>query len=662
MLKIFILTHLFFISLIAGHNLPTIIIESSKMDFDQLDLTQSVDVMDDSLLQITKPSSLQHLSSILPNTNISGIGSRSDTSITLRGISNYVTTESSTAVYIDDVPIPISYGFGGIDFHHLNSIEVYKGPQGTEFGKNAESGVINVYTKPVSASLQSEISAEFGNYGSQQVYGYITGPTPIKNVNLAVSLSKESRDGYSENSRTDTDFDRRELKGISTKVQYKPNTHFDATVGFSKTMANDGGSPFKIDTVSDPYTIDNEPVNDSLLMDTSLLSLVLNYMTNSGTLTSITAHADQLMQKKDYVSILGGMQLDFDVHVREVSQELRWKGISKTFEYMVGGFYSDKYRFDYDEKQTFSGIYNFLNNTNYLDNLDTNKALFAETRYKIGEGWSILAGMRYQTTQRNFSRNYSSFTSPIASQTTWEHWLPSASIAYNDGKSNTYVTYTSGYRPGGYNYRSSGTTLVPYLPETTQALELGHKRQITPLLNLATACFYNRITDLRTITFDQYLATTTYNAHKAHTYGIESTLSYDTDLLDLYGTFGMVRAKYDQLVVNGIDYAGKNLLDAPDMTLSMSGKYLFAPQWYLSSTVAYMGKRYYDISNAAKQSGYTTVQSTIGVQYENWNFELYAKNLFNSEHVNFMIHTPTHDYYHIGAPRTIGCVLTYRMQ
>lgn len=654
MIKKFVTAYsLSLVSVLYAVQLDTLIIESSKLNENQMDLPATIDVLDSKQLSVGHINSFQNLSSALPNTNISGLGNRSDATVTMRGIANYLTTESSVAVYVDDAPIPFSYGFGAIDFSHIDRVEVFKGAQGTDFGKNAESGVINLYTKPITDALMSEAQLDYGSYDSKKFYGRVSGSSGIDKIGFAFSFTDNRTDGYTVNEITHDMLDHRHMSNFNAKLKYDPNSHFTMALNYTKTKIDDGGTAFKIDTKNNPYSITNEPQNDWVKMDNDLLSLIIKYTQNDISVTSVSSYGRQSIQKDDYIAILGGLDIGFDTHIEEISQEFRLNGIYKNIDYVLGGFYSDKLRFNAYENQRFTSLPSY-NNTNIIDNLDTNIALFAKVRYAINNYVSLTSGLRYQQTKRDFTRDYTAYPSVLSSTESWNHWLPTFSLSYDKEGDTIYLTYSKGYRAGGYNYRSPGTTLVPYKPEITESLELGYKKAVDSAWNMSNALFYNRIHDVRTLTLNDYLATTTLNADRAHSYGFESSLKYSSERMDLYGSVGITKTEFDRFVSGSVDYAGKHLLDVPDMTLSVGGKYQLDPYWYTTASLAYMGKRYYDIANTAQENGYTTVNTAIGYRTKKWKAEVYANNLFDSEYSDFMMHTPSHNYYHFGTPRIIG--------
>ena len=163
----------FFLEL-SAIELPPIQVESSKLEETLQESAHTVNLIEKDELETSNIKSIEELSSLVSNTNISGIGNRSDKTFTMRGISNYVAYESSVAMYIDDVPVPFSYGFGMVDFNNVDRIEVLKGAQGTLFGKGAESGVINIYTKVPSKEFSSQVSAAYSAYNMQEFYGSVS--------------------------------------------------------------------------------------------------------------------------------------------------------------------------------------------------------------------------------------------------------------------------------------------------------------------------------------------------------------------------------------------------------------------------------------------------------------------------------------------------------
>ncbi len=84
------------------------------------------------------------------------------------------------------------------DLPAVEQIEILRGPQSTLFGKSASAGVVSIRTKEPSQETQGSASMSMGNYNSRNAKFYLTTGVS-ENLALAVSGSKNSRDGFFQN-------------------------------------------------------------------------------------------------------------------------------------------------------------------------------------------------------------------------------------------------------------------------------------------------------------------------------------------------------------------------------------------------------------------------------------------------------------------------------
>ena len=91
------------------------------------------------------------------------------------------------------------------------------------------------------------------------------------------------------------------------------------------------------------------------------------------------------------------------------------------------------------------------------------------------------------------------------------------------------------------------------------------------------------------------------------------------------------------------------------MTAALGATYSFNNSWFVEPSLKYMGKRYYDIENTKAEDGYTIVDLNLGYKnLDGWKAVTYMSNIFDQRSVNFLIHTPTHDYYQFCDPKVFG--------
>lgn len=147
-------------------------------------------------------------------------------SFTIRGIGDLcvgVTCDQATAIHLNDSPLFQTRLFEG-EFYDLAQIQVLRGPQGTLFGRNATSGVVDLITaKPDLSKFGASGEAEYGNYNSIKVKGMLNAPlTDTLGVRLAGFYL--NRDGYTLNLANGKHYDDRNMYGVRASVRWEPTS------------------------------------------------------------------------------------------------------------------------------------------------------------------------------------------------------------------------------------------------------------------------------------------------------------------------------------------------------------------------------------------------------------------------------------------------------
>jgi outer membrane receptor protein involved in Fe transport len=170
--------------------------------------------------QIENASDLQQS---LPNVTYTKTNFTSS-SFTIRGIGDLCTgfsCDSATGIHVNDMPLTSTRLFE-TEYFDLERLEVLRGPQGTLFGRNATSGVVNFITaRPDLDGIHGSASAEYGNYDSIKLTGMINVPIGgIAGVRLAGYWL--NRDGYIRNTFDDSRIDDRDLYAIRGSIRIEP--------------------------------------------------------------------------------------------------------------------------------------------------------------------------------------------------------------------------------------------------------------------------------------------------------------------------------------------------------------------------------------------------------------------------------------------------------
>ncbi|MBN8845909.1 MAG: TonB-dependent receptor [Sphingomonadales bacterium] len=170
--------------------------------------------------QIDNPSDLQLT---LPNVTFTKTNFTSS-SFTIRGIGDLcvgVSCDSATAIHQNESPL-IGTRLFETEFFDLERIEVLRGPQGTLFGRNATSGVVNVVTaKPDLSGFGASGEFEYGNYNSIKAKGMINLPIG-ETLGVRVAGFYLNRDGFTKNLYDNSRIDDRDMYAIRGSIRWQP--------------------------------------------------------------------------------------------------------------------------------------------------------------------------------------------------------------------------------------------------------------------------------------------------------------------------------------------------------------------------------------------------------------------------------------------------------
>jgi iron complex outermembrane receptor protein len=126
------------------------------------------------------------------------------------------------------------------EYFDIERVEVLRGPQGTLYGRNATSGVINLISaKPKLGQFEAFVKAEVGNYQSKRAQGMIN--IPIIDDKLAVRIAGAITDrvGYDFNSITDNPVNGRSLWSVRTTIGFEPTENIRGNLVWERFEEND---------------------------------------------------------------------------------------------------------------------------------------------------------------------------------------------------------------------------------------------------------------------------------------------------------------------------------------------------------------------------------------------------------------------------------------
>ena len=179
-------------------------------------------------------TTMQELQYSVANLVFGETGSSGETHIGIRGIGDFsrnIGFDTRVGVYVDGVFAGQSLAVdqGLID---VAQVEVLRGPQGTLFGKNSSSGVINIISnEPVFGETSGEARLNVGNL--DLLSGQVTANLPLGETAAArISVVAQQQDGYIENLFNDKGLMSNDHLFARGRIRIQPSDNLDVNFSF----------------------------------------------------------------------------------------------------------------------------------------------------------------------------------------------------------------------------------------------------------------------------------------------------------------------------------------------------------------------------------------------------------------------------------------------
>lgn len=143
--------------------LEEIVVTGTRQDTRLADTPVAVTVLSEDFIRDARIESVRDIDDYVPNVQFNQLSQIGSTFVTIRGIESNPFIVNRAAVYVDGIPFrevqDQSLGF-------IEQVEVLRGPQGTLYGSNTESGLIVIRTRMPTDSFEMDASLTgtfFGN-------------------------------------------------------------------------------------------------------------------------------------------------------------------------------------------------------------------------------------------------------------------------------------------------------------------------------------------------------------------------------------------------------------------------------------------------------------------------------------------------------------------
>ncbi|WP_284124901.1 TonB-dependent receptor [Parerythrobacter aestuarii] len=202
---------------------PVIVVTAQRQSQSLQEVPIAVSAFSAEALEAQQIENASDLQLTLPNVSFTK-SNFTGSSFTIRGIGDLcvgTSCDSATAIHMNSAPLFGTRLFE-TEYFDLERIEVLRGPQGTLFGRNATSGVVNVVSaKPDLSGFAARGEFEYGNYNSIKGKGMVNIPIG-DSIGARFAGFYLKRDGYTTNLYDGNDIDGREMYAVRGSLRFEP--------------------------------------------------------------------------------------------------------------------------------------------------------------------------------------------------------------------------------------------------------------------------------------------------------------------------------------------------------------------------------------------------------------------------------------------------------
>lgn len=677
--------------------LPSVTVTATRREASLRSVPIAISVLNGDLLEQANRNSIDSIVAELPSVNFRQQGGNKDSTIFVRGIGTISTSpgvEPTVSTVVDGVVFSRP-GQATLDLLDIDRIEVLRGPQGTLFGKNASSGVLNIISRKPGKETTGFVDASYFEGNEKRLRAGISGTLSPELLSASFTALDSSYDGNIDNVSTKKKVNGYDRQGARAKFLLTPNKDLDVSVIADYLRSTSSPTYAVLQSSNTALLQAIAPVqpglnNRSVVYDlpnaitdfNKGLSAQVDWRNQGYTWTSITAARQWDNEQRTTTSAIGNsadvtrINASFPatrdigtLHFSQFSQELRVASPKDTaFEYVAGAYYlHGKDEETYQRIVTTApGAINY-GYAPYSVKSDS-YSLFGEGNYKFSPQWKVLTGLRWTRDELAYEHARISTQTVAfpgvqpatanAGSTTESAFSGRVGLQFDISNDiSSYATLSRGYKGPAYNvfFNMLNRDTLALKPELSDSFEIGLKALLLDRkLSINLAAFQTNYSNYQANFYDTVagaVVTRLINAGDVSTRGLELELeARPISRLNLSASLAYVDARIDQF----------NCPVAAAASCSLNGQTLpFSPKWKsfarasyvvplsnglqvdLATDFSWQSKVQYDLFQSA-----TTIQGSVGLwnasvalaaPENGWRLALIAKNLGDKSYATNLV-------------------------
>lgn len=641
-------------------SIEEVVVTASKRSTALKDVPMAVTVVGQDDLDRLNARSYEDFINNVPGMSLSE-ASATHPQLILRGI-NAGGVGSTVGTYFDETPYGSSSALANgvntapnLDTFDIQRVEVLRGPQGTLYGSSTLGGLLKFVPNapdPSGFAAQVEAGGTEVDHGGSGGFARAMVNLPLTD-DLAVRLV-----GYDTHDGGWVDDPGRGVKntngvtnyGGRVEVLYRPTDKFSVRLNMLSEKVDAGNSNVEDVVITGnsfhPLVGDYQELrttNEPSRARYMIYNATINWDFNWANLTSATSYGtlrDQVFQ--DGTGILG-VDIDGRLGVKKFTQEVRLASEpnSGPLDWLVGGYYTQ-------EKASLvqnlvlapaTPALGFLQ----LDSRYTEEAAFADATYHFTPAFDLSLGGRYSENRQRANETGLGLAQGASKGNVFT-WSAALHYALSDQVS-LYGRVAKGFRPGGPNALPIGNPAgVPtsFSSDSLINYEAGVKGDFFDgQLSLDADIFYIDWSNIQLLTVINNTGVNG-NGGSARSEGFEWNVDWrPVENLSLSWNGAYTDAKLTENtdpIVGGL--SGDPLPWAPKWTSTINADYRFdnGGEWtpYVGGSWRYIGERNSDFQAGGRPmrlGAYNELDLRVGLDWKQWELELYGKNLNNAKGV-----------------------------
>ena len=617
---------------------------------------------------------LKELTAVMPNFYMPDYGSYANTPVYIRGIGTK-SKGSAVGFYVDGVPHFESSAFN-IDLSDIAAVNVFRGPQGTLYGRNTIAGIINVYTHNPLDYQRTRIKVGYGRYNDfiAQASNYAK---ISEKFGISTAASYHHNDGMFTNHFLNEKADKLNEGEGRIGFYWRPTTNWLLHLNSTLTYSEQNGYPYApYDIVKDellPISYNRNSTYRRLISSTGLNAQYDNNHISFNSQTSyqfIKSHQglDQDFTPQDVYFV------DNSYHQNMLSQELTLKSNDKgRYQWIIGLFGMLLHSNQFAETSYFTR--DFSTPTTYK-NPTAGYAIYHQSSYNIWRGMSATVGLRfdyehakttYNQDKTTLSTGVTTHAKDFVSSASFRQFTPKFTLQYLTNKDNLYyISITRGYKPGGFNTIFKTDAERTYDPEYSWNYEVGTRLKfLNGRLTAEADLFYIDWRHMQTTYTVPGVGNVIANAGHTDSKGFELSLAYHPiKSLQLNLNYGYTHARYLEYKKSAReDFSGNRLPMVPNHTLSLNGTYTIMPAgWFdkiiFNTGLTGLGRIYWADDNIVRQNFYATLNAKVSLTKDIFTWEIWGKNLTATDYMAYGFKASQGNYAQRGKPLTFGTAVS----